>query len=84
MTVDLGHDDDAAYGLAVSADGTLVAAGRSNGDVGVGRFSADGVVDTSFNLTGTAPSTWAAPTWPGSVAVQSDGEVVLGASSGRA
>jgi uncharacterized delta-60 repeat protein len=82
VTVDLGHDDDTAYGLGVGPGGTLVAAGRSNGDAAVARFSANGVVDTSFNQTGTRTLDLGGTDMAGAVAVQSDGKVVLGASSG--
>ena len=75
---------DEAYGVALQADGKIVLAGRAGAssggnDFAVARFTAAGVLDTSFNTTGFATlsfSTQADEAY--GVAVQADGKIVLG------
>lgn len=55
--VDFSNRIDEAYGVAVQADGKVVAAGVSFGvtsrnDLAVARFQADGTVDTAFGSSG--------------------------------
>ena len=85
VVVDFGQPNDVAYALTVAADGRLVAAGQSNGDFAVARFSADGVLDASFgdggkrtiDIGGAGGNDLA-----GAVVVDGSGRVLLAGSSG--
>ncbi len=75
-------------GIALQDDGKIVVAGTANnGDTyqfGAARFNTDGSLDTSFNAGGALPGTTVVPVINGinsfcsSVAIQSDGKIVLG------
>lgn len=47
-----GGSSDAAYALAVQADGRIVAAGTSGGDVALARYNTNGTLDTAFGTSG--------------------------------
>ncbi|MCK6405225.1 MAG: cadherin domain-containing protein, partial [Rhodocyclaceae bacterium] len=49
---DFGSDSEAGTAYALQADGKIVAAGVSNGQVALARFSSDGLLDTSFGTSG--------------------------------
>jgi len=49
---DLGNSDESIHGLALMADGSIVAAGTGGGDYLVAKYSADGVLDDSFGNHG--------------------------------
>ena len=75
-----------ATGLALQADGKIVAVGQ-NADPGqshfafaVARYNTDGSLDTSFNGSGKVSTSFPGFAWsiPTSVAVQPDGDIVVG------
>ncbi|HEX8913853.1 MAG TPA: hypothetical protein VF796_16005, partial [Humisphaera sp.] len=76
---DFGQADDAAYGVAVAADGGIVAGGSSGGSFAFAKFTADGAVDRFFGTLGM--SLFALGSTPGQnaiggVSVQPDGRIV--------
>lgn len=71
-----------ADSVAVQSDGKIVVAGNafidgSNNDFGVVRYTANGKLDSSFNETGKATADFGAHDLPRSVAVHSDGRIVV-------
>jgi hypothetical protein len=48
-----------AYALARQADGKFIAAGQSSGTFGIARFTAGGILDTTFNSTGKVTASFA-------------------------
>ncbi|MDB5295899.1 MAG: enzyme repeat protein, partial [Phycisphaerales bacterium] len=82
-TADLGGDDDAAYGVAVAADGSVVAGGTSNGSFAFARFTPAGALDTFFGDRGMALFAFGTGRNAiGAVAVGADGKIVGVGSAG--
>src|SRR5437667_114540 len=81
VTTPIGSDSDVALGVAVQADGKIVAAGYSyngsNKDFALARYNANGSLDTSFDGDGklTTPIGTSDDHALG-VAVQADGKIV--------
>jgi uncharacterized delta-60 repeat protein len=71
--------------LAVQQDGKILAVGRAAnagvGEVAVVRYSANGVLDTTFNGTGERLVALAGEAGATCVALQSDGKIVIGGSA---
>jgi len=87
-TAAMGGADDCAYAVAIQPDGKIVAAGEAYAgtyDFAVARFSADGSLDTTFNLTGTA-ITAVGPSFDfgRAVVLQPDGKIVVAGSAWNA
>jgi uncharacterized delta-60 repeat protein len=86
-----GNGESGASSVALDGDGKIVTAGYSyNGvgyDLALARYSADGVLDTTFNSGGTLPGTVSTHIGSGtndsinSVAIQSDGKIVVAGTS---
>ena len=79
VLTNIGHNDE-AFGVAVDADGKIVAAGTAAGFYFAGaRYNADGTLDTPFGNNGvwtTAVSPWGSD--GSAVAIQpSDGNIVV-------
>ncbi|HEX4697540.1 MAG TPA: delta-60 repeat domain-containing protein [Candidatus Udaeobacter sp.] len=78
---DIGRDSDDATSVALQSDGKIVAAGRTfaptNNDFAVARYNRDGKLDLSFNATGKATADFGKRDYAHSVAVQSDGKIVV-------
>ena len=71
-----------ADSVAMQSDGKIVVAGNSfidggNNDFAVGRYNANGKLDSSFNQTGKATADFGAHDLPRSVAVLGDGRIVV-------
>ena len=84
-TTDFGNDETATD-VAILSDGKTVAAGFANSgarpDFAVARYNADGSLDTSFSTDGKTTTAFGGGSDTGeSVAVQSDGKVVVGATT---
>lgn len=82
MLKDTGHGN----ALALRADGTILAAGRSGGDMAVVQLGAGGTIDTSFGTAGiaTARLISSGEDAAAAMAVQPDGKLILaGASIGK-
>jgi uncharacterized delta-60 repeat protein len=52
QTLDLGSDDDKAFGAAIESDGTIVVDGQSGGQLVLVGFNGDGSLDTAFGTNG--------------------------------
>lgn len=86
--VSLSADDEAA-GIAVQADGRIVAAGNvGNSDFALVRYETDGSLDTTFGVGGIVTTNFpigmsSGVEWANDVIIQSDGKIVAaGRSSG--
>lgn len=82
VSTDLG-DTDSISGLVVQSTGEIVAVGNSNGDFGLVRYTSAGALDTTFDTDGkvtTDIGTSSADT-AYSVALQSDGKILVAGSS---
>ncbi len=69
------------YGIALQQDGKIVVAGMAPGQTfGVARFNSNGSLDTDFNTIGTATTRIGNennPSYRSSVAIQTDGKIVV-------
>jgi uncharacterized delta-60 repeat protein len=76
--------DDFCQAMAVQQDGKIVLAGYTNtpgtNDFAVARFTADGVIDTTFNTTGQVVTPFGSDDRANSVAIQADGKIVVAGS----
>jgi uncharacterized delta-60 repeat protein len=52
QTLDLGSNDDKAFGAAIEANGTIVVDGQSGGQLVLVGFNGDGSLDTAFGTNG--------------------------------
>jgi uncharacterized delta-60 repeat protein len=52
QTLDLGSDDDKAFGVAVESNGTIVVDGQTGGQLALVGLNADGSLDTAFGAGG--------------------------------
>jgi uncharacterized delta-60 repeat protein len=81
LTFSFGGDHDWADGVAVQADGKIVAAGQGgvNPDFALARFETDGTPDAGFGNAGAALTPFSANGWDGAsggLAIQTDGKIV--------
>jgi uncharacterized delta-60 repeat protein len=79
-------EDDGARGVAIQADGKIVAAGSAtasgNLDFALARYNTDGSLDTSFDGDGKVTTDFAAGADEAlAVAIQADGKIVAGGSA---
>ncbi|MEO7317778.1 MAG: hypothetical protein ABIZ56_02190, partial [Chthoniobacteraceae bacterium] len=73
--------DDQAHSVALQNDGKIVVAGSSGVDYAVARYHADGALDLSFSGTGIVITNINGLDIGRSVAIQSDGKIVVAGSS---
>jgi uncharacterized delta-60 repeat protein len=76
-TAFVGASVDRGYSMAVQSDGKIIVAGRSNSDFALARYNANGTLDTSFDGDGKVTTDFGALDDGLSVAVQSDGKIVV-------
>ena len=85
------NDDDTAFGIAIQSDGKIVVAGmaRLNGSSGgnydflIIRYNTNGTLDASFDTDGIVTTDFSSAYDAGnSIAIQSDGKIVVGGYSG--
>jgi uncharacterized delta-60 repeat protein len=80
QTTDFGGDDD-GVGIAVQADGKILAVGGAGGDFAVARYNADGTLDMTFSDDGKQTTDFAGYLggWDGArdLAIQPDGRIVV-------
>lgn len=85
VTTDFANRDDQGRSVAVQSDGRIVVAGSSFDGNSVAfalvRYNADGSLDTSFNGTGKVTTGIQVFDYGLSVALQSDGKIVVAGSS---
>ena len=68
---------DILYSLAIQLDGKIVAAGSSNSDFAIVRYSADGILDNTFNGNGRLTLDFGLNEIAYSLAIQADGKLVV-------
>lgn len=81
LVIELGSNDDVAYGVAIQSDGKIVIAGSkgngSNTDFLLMRLNSDGTNDNSFDTDGIVTTTFDVSfECAYDVAIQSDGKIV--------
>lgn len=80
ITTQIGSSDDAAYGVAIQADGKIVAVGSgtsSTPDFAIVRYNPDGSLDNSFGTGGRVITPFGNSSDVAyAVAIQSDGKIV--------
>ena len=81
VTTDLGGTDD-GQGVAIQADGKIVVVGSSDGNFALARYTAGGGLDPSFSGDGLQTTDFGAADGATAVAIQGDGRIVVGGSSG--
>ena len=81
-TTDVGGSDG-ARGLAIQADGKLVAAGRSGADFALARYQPDGSPDSTFSTDGKQSTDFGGDDYAMAVAIQPDGKIVAGGTAIR-
>ena len=82
VTTTLGQNDRVPF-LSVQADGSLLLAGTSDGDIGIARYLADGSVDTAFGTNGTVTVNLGGNEYVNDALLLSDGKLlVTGTSNG--
>ena len=81
VTTQIGGNSDSANSVALQSDGKIVVAGDTlapgNNNFAVARYNANGTLDTTFNATGKATADFSKFDYGRSVAVQSDGKIVV-------
>jgi uncharacterized delta-60 repeat protein len=81
VMTEIGRNSDSANSVALQRDGKIVVVGYmffpGNNDFAVARYNANGALDTTFNGTGKAAADFSKLDYGRSVAVQSDGKVVV-------
>lgn len=81
----VGSDADEARSIAVQSDGKIVVTGisynGSDNDIALVRYNSDGTLDNSFGTAGIVTTNINNDDLPESVALQSDGKIVIGGSS---
>ena len=87
VTTAIGSATDFAYSIAVQSDGKIVVAGKAsisgNTDFAVVRYNTNGSLDTSFSTDGKVTAAIGDSTDVGySIALQSDGKIVVAGSAG--
>jgi uncharacterized delta-60 repeat protein len=84
VTTDFGGDD-AAYAVAVQADGKIVVAGATNSggtlDLALARYGSDGALDASFGSGGQVVTDLGGNDEAFALAIQPDGRLVVAGSS---
>lgn len=70
------------YAMALQEDGKILIAGEWGNNFGVARFTASGSLDTSFDTDGRASINLGAADGALAIAIQSDGQILLGGYSG--
>ncbi len=80
LTTDFDSAKDRAYGVAIQADGKIVAVGYSYGDSGdfaVARYNTDGTLDASLGGDGKLTTDFGSYEYASGVAIQADGKIVV-------
>jgi uncharacterized delta-60 repeat protein len=81
VTTDFGGFDS-AQAVALQSDGKIVAAGSSGGDFALGRYNADGSLDSGFGSGGKVTTDFGGFDAVSGVVVQPDGRIVAAGRSG--
>jgi uncharacterized delta-60 repeat protein len=77
VTTDFGSPFDQAFGVAIQADGKIVAAGSDLGDFALARYNPDGSADGTFGTGGKVTTDFGGQVEQAfAVAIQADGKIV--------
>jgi uncharacterized delta-60 repeat protein len=83
VTTDLTTEFDSLWGVAIQADGKIVAAGTGKNKFALARYEADGTLDTTFGGDGKVTTNFTRGyDSANSVAIQSNGKIVLAGDAG--
>jgi uncharacterized delta-60 repeat protein/LPXTG-motif cell wall-anchored protein len=83
-TTDIGTSTrDKANAVVIQSDGKIIAAGTSNNDFAIARYTATGALDTTFDTDGKATTDIGTSTTDtaNAVAIQSDGKIIAAGTS---
>ena len=80
VTTDFGGDDK-GYSLAVQNDGKILLGGYSGNNFALARYNNDGSLDETFNTSGRVSTDFGGNDKAYSLAIQSDGKMVLAGAS---
>ena len=80
LTTDFGGND-MATSMAIQADGKILVAGASSGNFAVARYNSNGSLDTSFDGDGKFTANFGGNGGARSIAIQADGNVLVGGMS---
>ena len=82
VTTNFGNNSGSLfYAAAVQSDGKIIAAGQNGSQIALARYTSNGSLDSSFGSGGAVVTSVAGSNYPRSVAVQSDGKIVVGAEN---
>ena len=76
VTTDFGGGD-AIWSVAIQSDGKIIAAGYSNNNFALARYTAAGALDLSFDTDGKVTTDFGSTDRAHSVAIQSDGKIIV-------
>ncbi|WP_051385046.1 T9SS type A sorting domain-containing protein [Flavobacterium enshiense] len=79
----IGNSVDIARSVAIQSDGKILVAGGSSSDFALVRYKSDGNLDTTFGIDGKVTTDIESTETGQSVAIQSDGKIVVAGSSGN-
>ena len=79
LTVDKAFSIEKAVAIK---DGKIIAVGGDGGNFVAARFNTDGTLDTSFGSSGIKSIDFGGWDYANAVALQSDGEIVMGGATG--
>ena len=82
VTTDFDSRSQSHASIALQSDGKILVAGWINGDFALARYNIDGTLDTTFNGNGEVTTDFGYDDQSGSVAVQSDGKILVAGLSG--
>jgi uncharacterized delta-60 repeat protein len=82
VLTNFGAPLESAFGVAVQADGRIVAAGSSAGNFALARYNADGSLDNTLGGSGQLTTDFGSGDSARDVALQADGRIVLAGTSG--
>jgi uncharacterized delta-60 repeat protein len=82
-TTDFAGFSDIGYGMAIGDDGKIVLSGFTTNATGaasvaVARYNSEGILDTTFNLSGKVTTSFGMPSESFAVDVDSDGRIIAG------
>jgi uncharacterized delta-60 repeat protein len=88
VTTSLSQGTDSAYGVALQADGKIIAAGSANGQFGLARYGMNGALDSTFGnggkvttKLGAGATAWAVAIYA-SAGTVNDGKIVAAGTVG--
>jgi uncharacterized delta-60 repeat protein len=82
VTTDFGSFSDEALGVAIQADGRIVAVGGAGGDFALARYNPDGTLDSDFDADGKVTTDFGGLDSARSVAILSNGKIIAAGTTG--